>query len=363
MATQRSTIDDIELARHIIEFDPWKPETYAAWTELSAATLAATHPALQPIPWPSAEAPLPRPLTPSPKLADPLPQADYLVVTWTVAEAQALANVLTPGHLSSAWYPYAHLFATQYEHDIRPGAPASKSKRLGTFFPLTVGTKKVICFKSELHLSQDGVKLPVRKLWRQIIGETRARVVITTGTAGAIGSDVKLGDVVLGRTVRFDCTRTFAHEAFAAQQFHSPLAVPVKRLDTATQKLIPANSGMLPAPHRTLRFYYDAAPPKEKPTVVTTDFFAFDNSVNTYKLQALGAAVEMGDAVLGLVCQDLGGAAPGWLAIRNASDPQIDGTLPLDEQKKTAARIYERYGYWTTVGSAIATWAVIAGHA
>jgi len=127
------------------------------------------------------------------------------------------------------------------------------------------------------------------------------------------------------------------------------------------QKLIPVNAGMLPAPHHRLRFYYDGAPPREAPTVVTTDFFAFDNSVNTYKLQGLGAAVEMGDAVLGLVCQDLGSAAPGWLAIRNASDPQIDGTLPLDEQKKTAARIYERYGYWTTVGSAIATWAVIAG--
>jgi hypothetical protein len=69
----------------------------------------------------------------------------------------------------------------------------------------------------------------------------------------------------------------------------------------------------------------------------------------------------MGDAVLGLVCRELGSVAPGWLAIRNASDPQIDGTLPLDEQKRAAARIYERYGYWTTVGSAIATWAVIAG--
>jgi len=230
-----------------------------------------------------------------------------------------------------------------------PGAPASKSRRLGTYLPLTIGAKKVLCFKSELHLSQDGVKLPVRKLWHQLLGETRARVVITTGTAGAIGADVKLGDVVLGRAVRFDCSRTFARESFSAEQFHSPLAVPLRRLDTAMQKLIPVNAGMLPAPHHRLRFYYDGAPPREAPTVVT------------YKLQGLGAAVEMGDAVLGLVCQDLGSAAPGWLAIRNASDPQIDGTLPLDEQKKTAARIYERYGYWTTVGSAIATWAVIAG--
>ncbi len=361
MATERSMIDDVQLAQHIIEFDPSNPETYAPWTELSPATLATTHPALQPIPWPEAEAPRPRPLSATPQPASSLPQADYLVVTWTVAEAQALADVLTPGHPSFTWYPYAHFFSSHYEPDIRPGAPASKAKRLGTYFPLTIGARKVLCFKSELHLSQDGVKLPVRKLWHQILAETRARVVITTGTAGAIGRDVKLGDVVLGRTVRFHCSRMFAHEPFNAEQFASPLAVPLRRLETATQKLLPVNAGMLPEPHHRLRLYYDGSPPREAPTVVTTDFFAFDNSVNTYKLQGLGAAVEMGDAVLGLVCRELGSVAPGWLAIRNASDPQIDGTLPLDEQKRAAARIYERYGYWTTVGSAIATWAVIAG--
>ena len=65
-------------------------------------------------------------------------------------------------------------------------------------------------------------------------------------------------------------------------------------------------------------------------------------------------AVEMGDTVLGR-------AAPRWTAIRNASDPQMDGGQSLADQTKTAAQIYEKYGYWTTVCSAIATWAVIAG--
>jgi len=89
-------------------------------------------------------------------------------------------------------------------------------------------------------------------------------------------------------------------------------------------------------------------------------FFAFDDSTNNYKLQGLGSTVEMGDAVLGLVIQGLGAAAPRWTAIRNASDPQIDGSMSLADQKKTAAQIYEKYGFWTTVCSAIATWAVIA---
>ena len=32
----------------------------------------------------------------------------------------------------------------------------------------------------------------------------------------------------------------------------------------------------------------------------------------------------------------------------------------LEAQKKWASQIYEKFGYWTTVGSAIACWAVIA---
>ena len=49
-----------------------------------------------------------------------------------------------------------------------------------------------------------------------------------------------------------------------------------------------------------------------------------------------------------------------WAIVRNASDPQIDGSVPLKEQAQQAAHIYEKYGYWTTVGSAIGCWALIA---
>ena len=58
-------------------------------------------------------------------------------------------------------------------------------------------------------------------------------------------------------------------------------------------------------------------------SVVTTDFFGFDTSDNHYKLKGLGDVSEMGDAVLGLVAEDMGANAPRWLAIRNVSDPQI----------------------------------------
>jgi hypothetical protein len=97
--------------------------------------------------------------------------------------------------------------------------------------------------------------------------------------------------------------------------------------------------------------------------VLTTDFFAFDNAANSYGLRTYNAkahAVEMGDAVLGLVCAKDLHDAPPWAIVRNASDPQIGGPGTLTEQAQEAAEIYEKYGYWTTVGSAIACWALIA---
>jgi hypothetical protein len=97
---------------------------------------------------------------------------------------------------------------------------------------------------------------------------------------------------------------------------------------------------------------------------LSTDFFEFGTTKNNLWKQ--GCAVEMGDAALGLAVNDLGPEAPNWLVIRNASDPAINAALPrtpreLDMQAHWAVWYYEAFGYWTSVNSAIAVWAVIAG--
>ncbi|MGO9109864.1 MAG: hypothetical protein ACLP9L_11580 [Thermoguttaceae bacterium] len=179
-----------EYARHRLTFDSDDPATFTSRT-------------------------LPAPLASKPSAASPLPACDYLVVTWTVEEAKCLADTLTPGFASNAaWYPYAHNFASEYAALIRPGAPAQESKRLGSYFPTTIAGKKVLCFKSELHMSQDGPKMPVARLWGQLIAEARPKLVITTGTAGGIGAAVELGDVVVPPAVQFDYTREFKAAAF-----------------------------------------------------------------------------------------------------------------------------------------------------
>ena len=64
----------------------------------------------------------------------------------------------------------------------------------------------------------------------------------------------------------------------------------------------------------------------------------------------------MDDAALGLACTDLT-HPPAWISVRNASDPQMTGGN-ITTEKANAAKIYEQYGYWTSIGSAITCWAL-----
>jgi len=353
---------DVDLARHIIDFDPGSPRLFAAQATARAA--------LAPIPWPQGLAPQTAiPETP-PDEEHALPKADVLVVTWTVAESRALADVLTPGLPVDKWATYRHRLESHYRPLLRRGAPALEADHgrglLGLWARCTIGSKHVLCMKSDLHLSQDGPHLPVRDLWKQVIHETGAKLVVTTGTAGGIGAETQLGDVIVTPHVRFDCQREFESQPFAQAAYASTHAVPDSLFQTATQQLMPVNATQLPAAPRMPTIVTGDNPDGSPVDVLTTDFFAFDDDTNDYGLRTYdpaARAVEMGDAVLGLVCAEDIADPPAYVVVRNASDPQI--SIPGTRQQKAAeaARIYERYGYWTTVGSAIASWAVIAAGA
>jgi phosphorylase superfamily protein len=349
-------ISDREFARHIIEFDPQNPKTFSPHTV--PPSVLSLPPSRAPIPWPPTTAPTPVPLSPKPSPNDALPKCDYLVVTWTEAEAACLADTLTPGFSSqSDWYYYKHLYS-KYVPLLRKGAPALESKRLASYFLTTINGKRVLCMKSELHLSQDGPKMPIKNLWIQLIQEVQPKLVLTTGTAGGIGSAIELGDVAVAPSVQFDC-----QEEFKSAPFHNAI-YPCSKLNTnsfsTAEGLFKANLSHLPPAPRAPRIFNKPVAMVKNPDVVTTDFFAFDDTANTYGLQGLGAAVEMGDAVLGLVIKQLGSSAPLWCAVRNASDPQMNTTgLTPEEVRQKASQIYERYGYWTTISSAITCWALI----
>ncbi|MEO6121913.1 MAG: hypothetical protein ABIW46_02575 [Acidimicrobiales bacterium] len=337
------------------------------------------------IAWPDGLAPQAAPLAAEPDPHDPLPRADVVVITWTVAEMLALADVLTPGvNPRTSWYRYEHRFA-DYVPLIRRGAPALVAGRLASYFPARIANKKVLCIKSELHLNQDGIRrpegttLPVADLFRQIIAEVRPRQIITVGTAGGTFADHQLGDVMVTRAARFRCTQEFADAPFNDTTFRSAGRIKRKHLATA-ERLMAAFADELIEPDfgpPTTAYDFPAGVLKGVRNIpdlkvdgvdfpafhpmLTTDFFEFGTSTNG--LEQHGCGVEMGDAVLGLVCDEMGAGAPTWLVVRNASDPQINGALPtepIDMQAHWAVFYYEAYGYWTSVMSAIATWALIA---
>jgi nucleoside phosphorylase len=350
-AERTSSVEDLQ--REIIDFDSEAPEG----KEFLAFTTATGLSRYTDVPWPKGLGPKTDKAAPAGS-GGGLPTADVLVVTWTVDEGHALSRVLTPGKDSRNDYrPYTHNFAS-ISTKMRAGCPALELKRLGTYWTTNIGAKCVVVFKSDSHMSQDGPKLPNIDVWSQIISEVRPKIVITTGTAGGIGKQFEVGDVVVSPIVRFDCISKFKSEPFHDAHYSS-VAPKTKYLATA-KALFKANSGQLPKENTRQPNIVRVAPTALASSVMTTDFFGFDTSDNHYHLQGMADVSEMGDAVLGFVASRMGDKAPRWVAVRNVSDPQIKAEGTLRQQAQVAAQIYKGFGRWSSVCSAIVCWALIA---
>jgi hypothetical protein len=355
-ARPRSTPEDLQ--REIIDFDSQAPEGMAFLAFTTATGLSR----FTDIPWPKGLAPTTGP-KPGGSGKGPLPRADVLVVTWTVDEGHALSRVLTPGKDSRNDYvSYTHNYATISKR-MRKGAPALIAKRLGAYWTTTVGGKKVVVFKSDSHLSQDTRKLPGKNgtlpnedVWKQIITEVRPKLVITTGTAGGIGRQCQVGDVVISPIVRFDCKQWLKTEPYHDADYTA--GAPRAKYLAKARTLFKANADQLPKDNPRLPKIVRSKAPAA--SVLTTDFFGFDTSDDHYRLQGLGSVSEMGDAVLGLVTSRMGPGAPRWVAVRNVSDPQIKAEGTLREQAHLAGQIYKGFGRWSSICSAIVCWALIA---
>lgn len=341
------------------------------------------------IAFPAGLAPTPQPIEPVPSPDADLPRADVVVITWTVDENNALANVLTPGFGRARWYRYAKGFATKYQPFIRGGAPALAAARMGSYMPIKLGDLSVLCMKSELHLNQDGKRtgdgtatLPVKDFFDQIIDEANPKVFLTIGTSGSVFQEFGLGDSVISRAAKFRLKSEFRNETFNGQTYRSDWQIPTGQLDTAVALMQPFGTQLKEPAFEppTKRYHYqgglittDPNTPRvrieqggrdmpEFHPILTTDYFEFGTSAN--HLDQEGCAVEMGDAVLGMAIEARGGS-PKWVAVRNMSDPQINGDLPtdcrLDPQTEFAVAYYTNYGYYTSVAGALATWGVLAG--
>jgi Phosphorylase superfamily len=266
------------------------------------------------IPFPPGLAPTPKPITPAPKPDAALPQADVIAMMDTTAESAAMADVLTPGYRAAAWYPYTKNFTAKFLPQIGPDAPSRQSQRLGSYFMTQIGTKKVLVYKTELHMHEDAKKLangsytlPIKDMFKQMIGDAKPQVFLTTGTAGGVYCSMHLGDVMVSRAAQFYCQKDFAAASFNHQKFQSNWPVP-DQYANAAEKLMhgfanhltgqgeprgtPPNSDCAcSGPGYPTNIYYDGTNdiPAFHP-ILTTDFFEFGTSTNN--LEKLGMAVE-----------------------------------------------------------------------
>jgi hypothetical protein len=350
-----------------LNYDPEAPQRRFLEQGLPAALKSSTGRLPAPPSWPAGHGPVAAPLAAAPAETDDLSRFagyDAVVVTWTSAEAAALAALFTPEFLPSRWYEYRHNIAAYISKVTGSDAPFNDDRpdmaryyhSLGLYFPCTIGAAKVLLIKSGLHLAYDGPATPVRDLMAEIATAVAPKVFITTGTGGAIGADVKLGDVVVATSTRFDCTGQFKNEPWA-QASYAASALPPGAMGRVTPDLTQVNATRVPGGQAPPQIWVGDA----GDVVVTTDIFAFDDTTDYYGLQGLGRACDMGDAMVGQALQ----AFPDldWYSIRNASDPQMPN--PDNDIKaagKSAEKIYSEWGAFTTAASAIASWAVIDSH-
>src|SRR5262245_26375263 len=113
-------IDDL-----ILNYDPEVPPRRFAGLGLEAMTASFDERVPRPVPWPRS-APPATPLGPPPAETDSLARFagyDAVVMTWTAAEAAALAALFTPNHLPSQWYEYRHGVADYLPLVTGPRAP------------------------------------------------------------------------------------------------------------------------------------------------------------------------------------------------------------------------------------------------
>lgn len=282
-----------------------------------------------------------------------LPSAGVLVVTWTEAEARALADVLSPGVPSTGWVRYDTDFSL-YEAQLTSRSPARSEGRLGSWASMSVGGIPVVLFKSELHPATDGTSLPTAQLIRQLAAATRCGAVITTGTAGGAGVGTQLGDVNVARIVRADFTERLSGQPYSRMSWQA------RQPDDGQGAWLAELGSLIPTPGYPPgdQWGYAGRPTVWHGDVVSTDFFAFDTADDHFGLRAYDPGirmVEMDDAAVAYGASSMN--VPVY-SVRNASDPVMPAYSP--ETVREANDIYERYGYFTTINSAVGVWCLIA---
>jgi hypothetical protein len=330
--------------------------------------------------------------------------ADVLLILYTDQETMALLDVLT-GHSAwdpttqANWCPYAHNFDKIKKWISNPKANNTlASGAFGLLSAMKIAGKNVVLYKSDLHPKQDGTGLPFVPVIQQLVAELSPDVVITTGTAGAIGSRLNCGDVAICTSSRLHTQKkyprypTIATLSADATQLSSagPVQFDPQYVQYAATHLTSLSLPGLGQCYQRLQAQpgysfvkkntlppsifmtgHNPVPGPEPMDIVSADYMTTDDTSNAEKLQPLGIMNDTDDAFVFFAIEQMPASKrPKCLSVRNASEPQIEHSpFPsstsqaniINILKGIAGSIYGVYQYCTTLNSAFACWGVIAG--
>jgi len=320
----------------------------------------------------------------------PVPKVDIMVVTYTIDETRAISYVFTGDpEYETSWSQYGHNF-----DGIRPKITDGLTDRNGNPTKLSEGTMSYVCqlkvkdrnvllVKSEMHPAVNGPALPFIDLVEQLVKEAQPELLITSGTAGAIGSRLNIGDVVIANSALFHCKKTYpdyvseiptVSTGATQTPLSSSVAVRTDQIEHAnnnmTKLIVPGllgdvaklkslDVGFVTA-NQSPQIYFEQVPGAKAMNVVSADYFSVDDSNDTEKLQELGIMDDMDDAFVALAVRKSGMEGhTAWLSVRNASEPQLPSDSRADQAK--AIKTYKTCGFHTSINGAFACWAVICG--
>ncbi len=321
----------------------------------------------------------------------PLPQADVVIITWTVAEWAALDHVFinsgsTRSKYDKEWRKEWHLYSRQ--------APKSTFSQLWGYFRMVSIEKSdgkplnVLLFKSGSHLAHPPWIDGLTEMIQCIVQDTQPQCVYSIGTAGGSTLEESLGDAVITTSAHIVLKKSEnTHVNYNNQTFQCPNYFPATDLIESTQtqlffkmsnavthgeleylfyllqKATPdADVNIEDLVNRPLdpsALHHPKAIPSQKP-LLTTDYYfiATGDDASQY------CFLEMDDAV---IAHEAGQLGVDYAFIRNISDPlvaeqtQAGKTIPNKVRDEWSSLIYENFGEYTSVNSALLAWATLAG--
>lgn len=365
----------------------------------AAAEAIRTTPVLPTIDWSliNQQAPVRLPIAER-QPTDPLPEADWVVITWTSAEWQALDHVFlnSSNNLPTAeWRKEWH----SYTRGAGDFVADEKSGTLWGLFQLVQITDqskrnwRVLLFKSNAHLAHSPWIDGLSAMMKCILTDTRATVVYTIGTAGGARLNQRLGDAVITNSAVLELQRPQnTHDAGNGNAFRCPSWFPATGLTGEVQdKLLfrlntVATRAELESLFKQLQDKHKGDPAVEalqlddllnegldpstlgSPTIqslkdvplLTTDFYyiANGNSAGAFSF------LEMDDAI---IIREANAMNVRVACIRNISDPVVPDTTRSGAVISDGVRgdwsglVYTNFGIYTSFNGALAAWATIAG--